>query len=725
MTSATEQIRYIIGAYTLDIGRGALLRDGVEVPLRPQSFAVLKILVEHHGNLVDRETLYQQVWGDKIVTDASLAQCLIDIRKAFADTQRKIIRTVPRRGFIFDTEVSLQRPVDAGGETQTGQSRDSANIPKLLGVAAILAISIIVFYVGTKWLAPGPSAHSIAVLPFTDMSTTQDLKPIGDGLAEDILNLIAKNPDLLVIARTSSFSIANESPDIATIRDELNVSYVLEGSIRSDAGDLIIVAQLIDSSDESHVWSRSFKLPRGKLQSVENEVSEAILQSVLRAGEEMAVAGARRNASADLLIKLARGIELEVVEQQEVDTDLLDEAIRLYREATLADPGSAIAHSRLAGALLYRGDASAAEAPIFTAVTLDPDISEVQDTLGKYYWRRRLNGAGAAWQHAIELNPNNADALSSYGYWLWVQGNTNDPEAYFERARQLDPRSLVRYEALGYYLAQESKVDEVDEIIEDVRLLFDSPASLRLIARLYDLTGRVDESIAWTIKARDLEPDNPTHVGALAELYADIGDFDTARMLEPEPGIGLLTKMRRYQDVLRDGALLMIEYNDDIQLRYLVAWANLATGNAANAVRLLEDTGLPGTVRPETRQIIDLEAAIYLMDGLEAIDQKARSIELATWWHNRDHTSSRNWWLHFYMACSLAVVDRKEESLAQLDLVMDSPRLPWEYLFRDAHCLQKYSDEPRYQTVLKNIKERQEVLRKKLPATLEMHNVTL
>lgn len=724
-TSATEQIRYIIGTFTLDTGRGALLHDGVEVRLRPQSYAVLKILVEHHGNLVDRETLYQEVWGEKIVTDASLAQCLIDIRKAFDDSQRTIIRTVPRRGFIFDAAVTVEKPAAAEDDTGNGQARKKVSNSALIGATAILLLAALTLFYGYQWLESGPPARSIAVLPFVDMSEAQDLKPIGDGLSEDILNSIAKNPDLLVIARTSSFSIADESPDIFGIRDALNVSYVLEGSIRSDDGDLVVVAQLIDSSDGSHVWSQSFRLARGDLQEVQHEIAEEILQSVLRSEDDISVVGPRHNVSANQLMMLGREYEREVLDQQEVDIDALDEAIRLYREATLADPNSALAHSRLAGALLYRGDAIAAAPLIFKALSIDPDISEVQDTQGKYLWRRRLPGAGTAWKNAIALNPNNADALNSYGYWLWVQGDAIVPDQYFRRALQLDPRSLIRYATYGNYLAHESRIDETDEIITRVQALFDSPASVRLIARLYDLTGRVDESIAWTIKARDLEPDNPAHVGALAELYADIGDVEIALRLEAEPGIGLLTKLRRYQDVLNQGALLMIEYPDDIHLRYLQAWANLVTGNAANAVRLLEDTGLPGTVRPEARQIIDIEAAVYLIDALNAAGKVERSYELAEWWEERGHTESRNWWVHFYYACTLAVLDRRDESLAHLDLVRESPRLPWDYLFRDAHCLQRYSNEPRYQAVLQDIEVRQKSFREQLPRTLERHGLTL
>src|SRR5882724_4472980 len=94
------------GAFTIDPARGCLRRDGLDIKLRPKSFEVLRFLVEHHGRLIGKEEILQTVWAEAAVTDNSLVQCLIEIRRALCDDSQAIIKTVPRRGYIFDIAVT-------------------------------------------------------------------------------------------------------------------------------------------------------------------------------------------------------------------------------------------------------------------------------------------------------------------------------------------------------------------------------------------------------------------------------------------------------------------------------------------------------------------------------------------------------------------------------------------------------------------------------------------
>jgi DNA-binding winged helix-turn-helix (wHTH) protein len=100
---------YLFGAFVLDVDRGALLKDGADVPLRPKCFKVLSYLVEHHGLLVTKNEVLGAVWPDVVVTEDSLTQCLIQIRKVLGDTSRDMIRTVPRRGYLFDARSRFTR----------------------------------------------------------------------------------------------------------------------------------------------------------------------------------------------------------------------------------------------------------------------------------------------------------------------------------------------------------------------------------------------------------------------------------------------------------------------------------------------------------------------------------------------------------------------------------------------------------------------------------------
>ena len=105
-TTVSENRTYSFGEYTLDLARGALLRSGADVKLRPKSFEVLRLLVERHGRLVTKEELLDAVWGRTVVTEGSIVQCLIDVRRAIGDESQQMVKTVPRRGYIFDLPVT-------------------------------------------------------------------------------------------------------------------------------------------------------------------------------------------------------------------------------------------------------------------------------------------------------------------------------------------------------------------------------------------------------------------------------------------------------------------------------------------------------------------------------------------------------------------------------------------------------------------------------------------
>jgi len=462
------------------------------------------------------------------------------------------------------------------------------------------------------------------------------------------------------------------------------------------------------------------------LLSVQQAIAEQIVQHVLPEAQQVVTTPATRNASANELMLLARYHEQKVRALPEVDVDTLLEAIRLYREATEADPESALAHSRLAGALLYLGDLEAVEAPIFRALSLAPNLSEVQDTLGLYYLARGLPSAGIAFERAVELNPNNADALSNYAYWYWFNVTNDGVADLYRRALDLDPLSLSRYGSLGEFLGKQGRVDETLAIIRRVEELFDDVASYHLIAWLLELSGKIDQAIAWTIRARDLEPGNPLHIGKLAGLYAEIGDFDTALLLEPEPGIGLLFKLRRYPELIDAAEFLMIEEPEDMVLRYLLAFAYNATEQFESAVWVLKSTGLPDSVINGARLGDDLEGYMILVNAVYGAGESAVADELAGWWMVYERYSvNLDWWANTYSACALAVLGRDDEALQNLQHSMQSSRPAREPILKDSTCFQRYTDEPIYQEVLQHFDEQRSELRVRLPLTLANFGVTL
>src|SRR5262245_7925696 len=207
---------YRFHSCALDLVRSCLRAEGEERGLRPKSFEVLRYLVQHPGRLVLKDDLFEAVWPDVTVTDESLTNCIAEVRRAIGDRDHTIIKTLPRRGYIFTAEVTAQEATDA----RVGH-----------GAAA------------PKYALP--DKPSIAVLPFTNMSGDPSQEYFSDGITEDIITELSRFSELFVIARNSTFTYKGRAVDVRQVGRQLSVRHVLEGSIRRDGDRIRISAQLI------------------------------------------------------------------------------------------------------------------------------------------------------------------------------------------------------------------------------------------------------------------------------------------------------------------------------------------------------------------------------------------------------------------------------------------------------------------------------------------------
>ena len=567
--------------------------------------------------------------------------------------------------------------------------------------------------------------NSIAVMPFENAGGDTEDDYLVAGLADDLRDRLSEATSLTLAARSSSIAARNQQLDAVAASDKLGVAVVVEGSVRRRGSNLVVSVELVDGESGLVIWSNAFTRTVQEILFVQQSMADQILAQILPGSQEVVSRTATLNASANELMLLAGHYEAQVREQMDVDLVLLSKAIDLYRQATEVDPESALAHSRLARALMYANDFAGAEAPIFRAVTLNPDLSEVQNTLGNYYLATGVKGAGNAFRRATELNGSNPDALADYAWWLWMQARVEEVESLYQRALERDRLSLSRYGALADYYGYTGRVPEALEIARRVEANFDSAAGMRLIARIMELVGRLDESIAWTLRARDREPDNADHVIALAELYAEIGEPATALQLDPATNIGILFKLRRYKELIDVGEYLLIDEPNDLELQILLSFAYTAEGKPELAIRLLTLAGAASRGMGETRHPMDVEALTYLTDALSAAGEVDLAYEMATRWANRPHVDNDHWWVNIHVACPLAILGRDDEALARLARAGRSVRLPWEALIRDLHCFQRYKDRPEYQQILNSVSARRTEQRQRLPATLQAFGVSL
>lgn len=259
-----------LGGHVLDLSGGRLLDPvGRTVALRPQSFAVLCHLAKNAGRLVTKDELMAAVWPRIAVTDDSLVQCIGDIRRALGEDGKALLQTVPRQGYRLAT-------------TGVGDRRRRW----VWGGALAAGLAAVVVAAGIGWFRPPPANDGpprIAVMPFATFGGDETAY-LGDGVAEDVISMLARSPDVVVIARGSSFAFGDEPRDAREIGAALGVDYLLEGSVRREGPNLRIGAQLESTATGEHLWAERFERVGPDPWALVDEVSARIINAL--AGEE-------------------------------------------------------------------------------------------------------------------------------------------------------------------------------------------------------------------------------------------------------------------------------------------------------------------------------------------------------------------------------------------------------------------------------------------------------
>ena len=334
-------------------------------------------------------------------------------------------------------------------------------------VAIGAAFSIALFFIGrytanntasavTVGAATGLSIpqKSIAVLPFENLSDDKGAAYFADGIQDEILTKLASIADLKVISRTSTAKYKSKPEDLKTVSQQLGVATVLEGSVQRAADKVRVNVQLIDASTDSHLWAKTYDRDLKDVFAVESEVAQEIadsLQAKLSPAEANVVASAptRDPAAYDLFLK---GEFEQRAALNALTPELFDQAITWYQEAIARDPGFALAMARLAVCRMRRHwlAESATESELLEigkiandALTLAPNLADAHVALGvfHYYGFRDYEPALAEFKRAVELQPNNAEALQFSAYVYRRQGQWNRALEGLGRSLEQDPRN--------------------------------------------------------------------------------------------------------------------------------------------------------------------------------------------------------------------------------------------------------------------------------------------
>ncbi|MEN8145387.1 MAG: tetratricopeptide repeat protein, partial [Gemmatimonadota bacterium] len=375
---------------------------------------------------------------------------------------------------------------------------------------------------------------SIAVLPFADMSPEGDQEYFSDGMTEEILNVLAKVRDLRVSARTSAFAFKGGDLTAEQLGDTLRVSYLVEGSVRKAGDQLRITAQLIDTSDGSHLWSDQYDRELNDVFAIQTEIAEAIAHALrvpLGLGEEELLVTPTADLEAYDLYLAGRARMRERGSSVLEAVDLFAAAIR--RDSTWAPAWAGLAEST-ALVPFYDETASdsagwadhlgAAEAAAMTALDIDPRNGSATVALGNVYRDRWEWGkAEAAYQAALTIDPDNVEAHQQYAEFLAYVGRLDEALRAAHRALGLD-RSPIRLNVAGYVSEINGHSEEAIELFrEGIRLDPEGRVHFlkAVLSRVYLDAGRWEEWWSLTI-----------------ELAAQAGSWAVSEIQEawPEPG---------------------------------------------------------------------------------------------------------------------------------------------------------------------------------------------
>ena len=450
-----------------------------------------------------------------------------------------------------------------------------------------------------------PPPHSIAVLPFVNLSGDAGQDYFSDGLTEELLNSLAEIDGLQVAGRTSSFSF-KEHPDIATVAHRLNVGAVLEGSVRRSANTVRVTAQLVNAVTGFHVWSKTYDRDLGDVLKLQTEIATAVASAleVTLLGDVSAkieLGGTRNPAAFDAYLRGSKSYStLHRANDPKSAAAVQESAATAYSEAIRLDPKYALAFTGRSMTLdtyayyqippAQRDSYDKALADARRAIALAPELGEAHLALARVFEDGFLDfaHAGDEYSRALSLSPGNARVLQHYGGFAVNMGHTEAGLAASRHAVMLDPLSTDSHYRLGEAQWVSRRYNEAAAAFEQV-ITLDPDASrayawrgfayyglsdferarsscevqveerkgwiLFCLALVYDKLGRHVDAEAMATKARAELGDLPAY--QYAEIYAQWGN--TARALEwlqtavrlHDSGLGWL-KMDPLLDPLRN-----------------------------------------------------------------------------------------------------------------------------------------------------------------------------
>ena len=539
---------FSLGEWRICSSEGAIYSGEKNKHVEPKALSVLMALAKANGQVVSREKLLDEVWPNQVVGDDVINSSIATLRKALGDNRKtnRYIQTVPKKGYKLVRDVEWHEPQTESHELHpsllTSHRKPSANIVKRLSVLIFLII-LITYVFSTQTESSKNSlaeVHSIAVLPFDTFSSDPNIGHFANGLAEEMLHQLVTNPKLKVMSRTASFKYQNTDKDLQTIAEELNVKYIIEGSVREHNKEYRITVQLIDAQNGFHLWSRVFDDTSGKLFKIQQQVGIAVSDMLNINHSPQTIISPRSHPEPEQAYKYF------VMAQSYMKVgkgESYQEALTLYEKAIELSPTYALAYTGKAASYLLRYQYKhidkqkaiiEATAALDKALELEPELAEAHAIKGLMHtYLKEYAKAEEYYKKALELHPNLHLAHHNFSFMLWLESRFEQAVKHGEIALATDPLAGNTLFIIGDSLASLAEFDKAIAHYTHCNKVLPKSVGCRAgLANLYQLMGKMElAQAAIDASASIANPDDFWHNNTYASFLIHQGNFKAANKL--------------------------------------------------------------------------------------------------------------------------------------------------------------------------------------------------
>ena len=558
--------RFAFGKFVLERGQQRVLQaDGTLLSLTPRLFNALRLFVEHPGELLDKETLMRALWPGLVVEENNLSQVISGLRRALGDDPQgqRYIQTVPRRGFRFVAPVSVQPGGDEGlavgvpSEVPAGVAQPLApsepSLPprrpfmrSMLGWASALGVAGVGWAAWRSWPSSNLRADhpTLAVLPFRPLASEDRDELLEFGMADSLITQLSTVPGLVVRSFGSVRRYAGADQDAMRAANELDVRWIVDGSLQRRGDLLRVTARLLRARDGVAEWSGSFDQRVAGVFDVQDQIANRVraalapvLQLSVEAGAPLREVGGTRSTEAYALYLTARW------RAQDGRSEGIAKAIALLNQAIEIDPGYALAWTELAWThrrKLWNSDGVPAEVfeasnvALKRALVLVPGLAAARAGIGfsRFWFDYDWPGAEADFRASLAANANVASAHWGLAQMLLTQGRIDEGFLYMRQARELDPMSPVFNTLEASFLLDHGQIAQARSRLQ--RALDIAPGlwlAHTCQGLLHMAEQRAELGIAAFRQAVALAEGSTRPSAMLAVHLAAIGQADEARLI--------------------------------------------------------------------------------------------------------------------------------------------------------------------------------------------------